>query len=250
MIRHFRESAPLRSWWANFLPIPVTALILGLEIISGAHTRVTVSLMIASMAIYAMILSPRALMIWCLLLLPVVGAVEVYYNWPALEAHRRSLPTILLHLFAFIVVGIIAAKISATRTVLTAELADVLRIFDLLPDAMVVSDSDGNIVFANKISCEILGLSRNEVAASPYFTLFTAPEHRGLRIERYLEMFRGGESFFSLALLVLTPTGREERHGKCMIVAFSKRKYLVTLFWVLPVSSWLTVVAAGGCRRG
>lgn len=186
MIDVFQRSQPTTSPWVQMLPVLVVAAVLLLEF--GTPTlRVAPSLLTVSLAVFALFLKPREVIGWGLaLLVPVVGSLLLISNagvpeQPAVVALRTA---------AFLVVAIMAFGLSRYR-LQSQNQVNSLVTPDGLWTPLAVSEANGNINFANRSGCNLLGCTLRQAKDSTLFSLLSHPDRRGRSIEHYLGHFEG-----------------------------------------------------------
>jgi PAS domain S-box-containing protein len=188
--------------------------------------RVTPSLLTIALAFFAVLLPPRAVFWWALLLFaPMVTTLILIPNSGVYET-----PTfILLRSTTYVAVAWVAVGLSRYRWEAERKMAGLLALFDALKMPIVVSDVDGNINFANRASCELLNRSFEQVRDANFFTVFTQPDQRGKSIERYLKMFEMQPvENASMTISVQGQSVEMQIKATCSIFPWDNRKLLVT----------------------
>ena len=211
--------------WIPFVPLVAIAAIFLLEF-ETPSIRVTPSLLTILLALVAVFLSPRAVLWWAVILFfPVVLALLLVpnngvYETPVFVALRAS---------AYVAVAGVAVGLSRYRQDSERKLEGLLALFDSLKTPIVVSDVDGNINFANRSCCELLGRSAEEMKDTSFFSVFTQPDQRGQSIERYLKFFDSdpGRSS-SMTVSVQNGAGEILRSANCFTMRWDEQKLLVT----------------------
>jgi PAS domain S-box-containing protein len=211
--------------WLVAVPFVVVLAVFLLEF-ETPGIRVTPSLLTIALAIFAMFLSPRAVLWWAIgLFVPIVAALAFVpnngvYEAPAFVALRSS---------AYVAVAWVAVGLSRYRWDSERRLEGLLALFDSLQTPIVVSDIDGNIKFANRACCELLGRSAEEIKDTNFFSVFSQPDQRGQSIERYLKFFDNDSGQSSLITVSLQKAGCEmKRNANCFTMQWDDRKLLVT----------------------
>ncbi|MEY3479522.1 MAG: fold [Verrucomicrobiota bacterium] len=211
--------------WISVLPAAAVVAIFLLEI-ETPNIRVTPSLLTILLAISAIYLSPRAVVWWAVILfVPVVLTMLLIPN----NGVHETPVFVALRSTAYLAVGWIAVALSRYRQDSIRKLEGLLSLFDSLKNPIVVSDIDGNIKFANRACCELLGRSAREVTDVNFFSVFTQPEQRGKSIEHYLKMF-DLQPDRNATLTVSVPAGPVGRglEATCTVLQWDSRKFLVT----------------------
>ena len=220
----FAKNAKDRRW---LMVVPFVAVFAVLLIeVETPGIRVTPSLLTIALAIFALFLSPRAVLWWAVILFfPVVLALlfvpnNGVYETPVFVALRAS---------AYVAVAGVAVGLSRYRQDSERKLEGLLALFDSLKTPIVVSDVDGNINFANRSCCELLGRSAEEMKDTSFFSVFTQPDQRGQSIERYLKFFDSdpGQSS-SMTVSVQNGAGELLRSANCFTMQWDQQKLLVT----------------------
>jgi PAS domain S-box-containing protein len=220
----FDKQAKGRRWVAA-IPVVALAAVLLLEI-ETPSLRVTPSLLTIALAIFAVFLSPRAVLWWAIgLFVPIVAALAFVpnngvYEAPAFVALRSA---------AYVAVASVAVGLSRYRWDSERRLEGLLTLFDSLQTPIVVSDIDGNIKFANQACCELLNRGAEEIKDMSFFSVFSQPDQRGQSIESYLKLFEKetGESS-SMTMNVQQADGELVRSANCFTMEWDKRTLLVT----------------------
>jgi len=179
------DNHPKKRRWLVVVPIMVVAAVLLLE--QGTPgMRVTPSLLTIALAVFALFLSPRAVLWWAIALsVPVVLALWLIPN----AGVRESATFVALRSAAYVAVAWVAVGLSRYRWDSERRLAGLLALFDALKTPIMVSDIDGNINFANRACCELLGRNFSELKDTNFFSVFSQPDRRGQSIEDYLKRF-------------------------------------------------------------
>jgi len=183
-------------------------------------------LLTIALAIFALFLSPRAVLWWAVaLFFPVVLTLWLVPN----AGVRESATFVALRSAAYLAVAWVAVGLSRYRQESDRKLEGLLALFDSLKTPIVVSDIDGNINFANRSCCELLGRSAEEIKDTSFFSVFTQPDQRGQSIERYLKFFEisPGQSS-SMNVSVQNGTGEFIRSANCFTMKWDERSLLVT----------------------
>jgi PAS domain S-box-containing protein len=225
MVEFFEPKAPLRGWRLHLLPAAVLAAVVAVEI-ATPDIRVTPSLMTIALACLSLVLPPRALAAWstafflpvlaALIFLPVNGAPE-------------SPMVIALRCTAYIFVAVMAYAISRHRVTGERQFNNLLGLFDSLGTPIVVSDEDGEINFANRACCKMLGRSPEDVRGMSFFALFAHPEHQGKAIEHYLELLSSESGTGVEVTLTVRGVGQETvLSALCSVFQIDRRRLLVS----------------------
>ena len=188
--------------------------------------RVTPSLLTIALATFALFLSPRAVFWWAVvLLIPVVATLLLIPN----NGVRESLSFVILRSAAYAAVACVAVGLSRYRRDSERRLEGLLGLFDSLKTPIVVSDIDGNINYANRSCCELLGRDAAEIKDSNFFSVFSQPEQRGKSIEYYLKFFENPANQSSFMAVSIQQAGGETSRGaNCFIMPWDDKKLLVT----------------------
>jgi PAS domain S-box-containing protein len=108
-------------------------------------------------------------------------------------------------------------------------LADLLALFDSLQTPIVVSDIDGNIKFANRACCELLGRSAEEIKDTNFFSVFSQPDRRGQSIEDYLKRFDpDANPSASMSVSIQNANGEKTLRANCVSMQWDHQRLLVT----------------------
>lgn len=188
--------------------------------------RVTPSLLTIALAFFALFLSPRAVFWWAVVLfVPVVLSLIIIPN----SGIRESMALVALRSAAYVAVAWVAVGLSRYRWDSEQRLQGLLALFDSLQTPIVVSDVDGNINFANRACCKLLGRSVKEVKHVNFFSVFTQPDQRGKSIERYLKMFDlQPDRNATMTVSVSVGSESQELAATCSILQWDSRRLLVT----------------------
>jgi len=220
----FEKQSEGRRWLA-IVPFVAVLAVLLIEV-ETPGLRVTPSLLTIALAIFALFLSPRAVLWWAVaLFFPVVLTLWLVPN----AGVRESATFVALRSAAYLAVAWVAVGLSRYRQESDRKLEGLLALFDSLKTPIVVSDIDGNINFANRSCCELLGRSAEEIKDTSFFSVFTQPDQRGQSIERYLKFFEisPGQSS-SMNVSVQNGTGEFIRSANCFTMKWDERSLLVT----------------------
>lgn len=211
--------------WLNFVPLAVV-LAVGLLEYGTPSVRIAPSLLTISLASFALFLPSRTILLWSLaLFFPVVATLIFLFN----NGVPEPAAVILLRTIVYVIVAVMAVLISRHRERSEKQFNDLLALFDSLQTPVVVSDADGNITFANRSCCELLGRSLLEVRDSNFFSLFSNPERRGTAIEYYLSCFTAKHPVPSEMNLTLQGgNGNVVHRANCSLLSIDERKFLVS----------------------
>lgn len=220
----FEHNSKDRHWLVVVPFIAVVAILL-IEV-ETPGIRVTPSLLTIALAIFALFLSPRAVLWWAVVLFfPVVLTLALVPN----NGIKESLPFVALRSGAYLAVAWVAVRLSRYRQESDRKLEGLLALFDSLKTPIVVSDIDGNINFANRSCCDLLGRSAMEMKGMSFFSVFTQADQRGQAIERYLKLFdRETNKSSSMIVSVQKESGHVTRSASCFSMSWDTQKLLVT----------------------
>jgi len=219
------DNKPKGKRWLMVVPFVAVFAVLPIEI-ETPGIRVTPSLLTIALAIFALFLSPRAVLWWAVILffpvaltLLLVPNNEVYET-PVFVALRSA---------AYLAVVWVAVGLSRYRWDSERRLEGLMALFDSLQTPIVVSDIDGNIKFANRACCEMLGRSSEEIKDTNFFSVFSQPDRRGQSIEDYLKFFdKAANQSSSMMVSVQKAGGEMTRKANCFTMEWDKLKLLVT----------------------
>ena len=219
------DSRPKERWWLMVVPFVAVVAVLLLEV-ETPGIRVTPSLLTIALAIFALFLSPRAVLWWAIaLFVPVVLTLWLIPNGGV----RESAAFVVLRSLAYIAVAWVAVGLSRYRWDSERRLEGLLALFDSLQTPIVVSDIDGNIKFANRAGCELLGRSAEEIKDTNFFSVFSQPDRRGQSIEDYLKRF-DPDANPSASMSVSIQNGNEGKllRANCVTMHWDHQRLLVT----------------------
>jgi PAS domain S-box-containing protein len=211
--------------WLKFAPFVAVLSVLLLEF-ETPGIRVTPSLLTIALAVFALFLSPRAVLWWAIcLFVPVVLTLWLIPNGGV----RESATFVALRSAAYIAVAWVAVGLSRYRWDAERRLKGLLALFDALKTPIIVSDIDGNIRFSNRSCCDLLGRSEAELKAANFFSVFSQPDRRGQSIERYLKFFDKMPGLrSSMVISVQKADGEVVCDANCFVMAWDKQILLVT----------------------
>ena len=217
-----RRKAPR---WAMLVPLVVVLAVLLLEYESPG-LRVSPSLLTIALAIFALFFSARAVFRWAVILFfPVVLTLIFVPNNGVYETPYF----VVLRSAAYLMVAWIAVVLSRSRSDAEQRLQGLLSLFDSLKTPILVSDADGNMTFANRACCDLLGRSATEIKDTNFFSVLTQPGQRGRGIENYLKLFdRPVDEPFVMTFCALGGPPDEESKALCSILRWDHCKLLVT----------------------
>ncbi len=220
--QHSIEPKPV----AALFPLALLAIIITLEALTPS-VRVTPSLLMVGLALCALILPPRTVLIWTFILFaPFVLSLVYVRNAatvnPALYLTIRSL--------AFLTVGILAVAVSVYRRNIARDLNSLLSVFDSLHSPLIISDVDGTIRLVNHACCQLLNLPAETIRDSNYFSFFTDPAKRGHAIQTYISLFEGATEPESLVTTLVFRFNGEQRNYSAHIglLVLGQQKLMLT----------------------
>lgn len=231
MAEIFRTKTPARGWQLHALPAAILVVVLLAEFWTPG-VRVTPSLMTIALVCLSLLLPPRVLAVWSVILfLPVLATLL----FVPVNGATESAVVILLRSTAYVFVAVMACVLSAHRSVQERQFNSLLSLFDALTTPIVVSDADGEISFANRACCALLGRSPEEVRGLSFFTLFARPDHRGKAIEHYLGLLAGKPGTTSEISLALRDGGCDATMvARCAVFQMDGRRLLVSQLGGMP----------------
>jgi PAS domain S-box-containing protein len=211
--------------WLVVVPFVVVLAVLLLEF-ETPGIRVTPSLLTIALAIFALFLSPRAVMWWAIaLFVPVVLTLWLIPNGGV----RESATFIALRSAAYVAVAWVAVGLSRYRWDSERRLEGLMALFDSLQTPIVVSDIDGNIKFANRACCKLLGRSAEKIKDTNFFSAFSQPNRRGQSIEDYLKRFdHGANQSASMSVSIQNAIGGKILQANCVSMQWDHQRLLVT----------------------
>ena len=220
----FAKNAKDRRW---LMVVPFVAVFAVLLIeIETPGIRVTPSLLTIALAIFALFLSPRAVLWWAVILFfPVALTLLLVpnngvYETPVFVALRSA---------AYLAVAWVAVGLSRYRWDSERRLEGLLALFDSLQTPIVVSDIDGSIRFANRACCELLGRSADEIKDTNFFAVFSQPDRRGQSIEDYLKRFdQDANQSAPMTVSIQSPAGGKVLRANCVSMQWDHQRLLVT----------------------
>jgi PAS domain S-box-containing protein len=219
----FQRAQPNESWRFPVLLFLCVVAVLLLEFVTPT-LRVTPSLLTMCLAAFSLFLTPRQVIGWGLVLsVPVVGSLLLVSNsgvpeQPAVVALRTA---------AFLVVAVMAFGLSRYRLRSQIQVNSLVSLFEGLRTPLVISDVDGNINFANRSCCDLLGCTLQQAKDSTFFSLFSHPDHRGRSIEQYLGYF-GGEPSAEIEMTLSLRGSARKVKSIGSVIEIDGRKLLVS----------------------
>lgn len=211
--------------WLAVVPFVVVLAVLLIEV-GTPGIRVTPSLLTIALAVFALLLSPRAVTWWAVaLFFPVVLTLWLVPN----AGVRETVNFVALRAAAYLAVAWVAVGLSRYRWDSEHRLEGMLALFDALQTPIVVSDIDGIIRFANRACCELLGRSAEEVKDANFFAVFSQPDRRGQAIEDYLKRFDEEENQSgSMTVSIQNAAGGKVLRANCVSMQWDHQRLLVT----------------------
>ena len=211
--------------WLVAVPFVVVLAVLLIEV-QTPQIRVTPSLLTIALAIFALFLSPRAVLWWAVVLfVPVVLTLWLVPN----AGVRESASFVALRSAAYLAVAWVAVGLSRYRWDSERRLEGMLALFDSLQTPIVVSDIDGIIKFANRACCELLGRSAEEIKDTNFFAVFSQPDRRGQSIEDYLKRFdQNTNDSTSMTVSIQNTTEGKVLRANCVSMQWDHQRLLVT----------------------
>jgi PAS domain S-box-containing protein len=211
--------------WLVAVPFVVVLAVFLLEF-ETPGIRVTPSLLTIALAIFALLLSPRAVLWWAVVLfVPVVLTLWLVPN----AGVRESVNFVALRSAAYLAVAWVAVGLSRYRWDSERRLEGMLALFDSLQTPIVVSDIDGIIKFANRSCCELLGRSAEEIKDTNFFAVFSQPDRRGQSIEDYLKRFdQNTNESTSMTVSIQNTTEGKVLRANCVSMRWDHQRLLVT----------------------
>jgi len=147
------------------------------------------------------------------------GKPGAYFNWE----------TIVVRSFGFVVSGLIAVAMNQGRSNLIRNHRHLLEMLERLPCGVVVSDSSGTLLFANKKATGMLGKSAREIIGLSFFSSFTSPEQRGHAIQNYLRLSEQEVSSETNLTIMTDGDSRQNVHATQIPMSLIGQKCIVTV---------------------
>ena len=219
------DTRPKNRRWLMVVPFVAVLAVVLLEV-ETPGLRVTPSLLTIALAVFALFLSPRAVLSWAVVLFfPVVLTLALVPNGGV----KETTAFVILRSLAYLAVAWVAVALSRYRWNSERRFEGLLALFDSLKTPIVVSDIDGNIKSANQACCELLGRSVEGIKDTNFFSVFSQPDRRGQAIEHYLTLFdkEAGQSS-SMTLNIQNGSGKSTRKAICSTLQWDHQKLLVT----------------------
>lgn len=219
------DREPKGGKWLAVVPFVVMLAVLLIEV-ETPGIRVTPSLLTIALAIFALFLSPRAVLWWAVaLFFPVVLTLWLVPN----AGVRESATFVALRSAAYLAVAGVAVGLSRYRWDSERRLEGLLALFDSLQTPIVVSDIDGNTKFANRACCQLLGRSADEIKDTNFFAVFSQPDRRGQSIEDYLKRFdQEANQSASMTVSIQNAAGGKVLRANCVSMQWDHQRLLVT----------------------
>jgi PAS domain S-box-containing protein len=211
--------------WLVVVPFVAVLAVLLIEV-ETPGLRVTPSLLTIALAIFALFLSPRAVLWWAVaLFVPVVLTLWLVPN----AGVRESVTFVALRSAAYLAVAWVAVGLSRYRWDSERRFVGVLALFDSLQTPIVVSDIDGNIKFSNRACCDLLGRSAEEIKDTNFFAVFSQPDRRGQSIEDYLKRFdQNATQSAPMSVSIQNANGEKTLRANCVTMQWDHQRLLVT----------------------
>lgn len=211
--------------WLAVVPFVAVLAIFLIEV-ETPGIRVTPSLLTIALAGFALFLSPRAVFWWAVVLfVPVVLTLWLVPN----NGVRESVTFVALRSLAYLAVAWLAVGLSRYRWDSERRLEGLLALFDSLKTPIVVSDIDGNIRFANRACCELLGRSAEKIKDTNFFAVFSRPDRRGQSIEDYLKRFdQDANQSAPMSVSIQNASGEKVLLANCVSIQWDHQRLLVT----------------------
>ena len=149
--------------------------------------------------------------------------------------------TPLVRLGAFLVMAAVTICMSWQRDLWRRSYERVQQLMHSLTLPLMLSDSSGNVVFANDAAVGILRCTMQELLATSYFMLFSLPNEQGKFIAKYFEQF----------------DDQAHRGGKLRICLQSRAGETWPVEWLplqqgrqkLMLTMWITSIPAGSVQE-
>lgn len=220
------DTHPKERRWLTVVPFVAVLAVLLIEV-ETPGIRVTPSLLTIALAIFALFLSPRAVLWWAVaLFFPVVLTLWFVPN----AGVRESATFVALRSAAYLAVAWVAVGLSRYRWDSERRLEGLLALFDSLQTPIVVSDIDGSIKFANWACCQLLGRTAEEIKDTNFFAVFSRPDRRGQSIEDYLKRFDqdATQSSSPISVSIQNASGGKVLRANCVSMQWDHQRLLVT----------------------
>ena len=219
------DTHPKERRWLVVVPFVAVLAVLLIEV-ETPGIRVTPSLLTIALAIFALFLSPRAVLWWAVaLFFPVVLTLWLIPN----AGVRETVTFVALRSAAYLALAGVAVGFSRYRWDSERRLDGLMALFDSLQTPIVVSDIDGNIKFANRACCDLLGRSAEEIKDTNFFAVFSQPDRRGQSIEDYLKRFdQNSTQSAPMSVSIQNTAGEKVLRANCVPMQWDHKRLLVT----------------------
>lgn len=193
---------------------------------TGDLTSPYITLYIVLISVSSAFLKPRETIIVALIciaffiVLSVLTSLSILESLGQAQSAGKTVQIISFHVVAFLVVGLLAARLSERRTsgeelrLAAKSLANLRalheRIIESIRSGLITTDLDGNIYTVNASAAEITGHDAEEMRGKTIFSLLGDVRHQ---IEVSLEAVKAGEAQPRFESDLMTPDGFAVRIG-------------------------------------
>ncbi len=225
-----------RNSWLLELVLPALALIC-IVWLDRLLSSVVVTPFLASicMAIMALRFRPGLMTLWVLIY--SCGVFFALFSAVGLVPRGEEEMTPLLRFGAFTVMAAVSIGMSWQRDLWQKSYERVQMLMQTLTLPLILSDSSGNIVFANEAAAGILRYSMKELLNTSYFMLFSLPAAQGKFIAKYFEQFDGMEHNSGKLRICLQSRGGEAWLVEWLPLQQGRSKLMLTM--------WITSIPTG-----
>jgi len=225
---------PITWLWELVLPALALVAIVWLDR-QIANVVITPFLASICLAIMALRFRPSLMSLWVL----VYSGGVFFALFEAVGTVPRGVEelTPLVRFGAFLVMAAVTVCMSWQRDLWQRSYERVQLLMQTLTLPLMLSDSSGNVVFANEAAAGILRCTMKELLAASYFMLFSLPNEQGKFIAKYFEQFDSHEHRGGKLRICLQSRAGETWPVEWLPLQQGRRKLMLTM--------WITSIPTG-----
>lgn len=182
------EEPPVRRWLVALPLLPLLLAVLSDILIQPGFTLLPLACSFGLLGI-GYFQKPKQALLWgAAYTLATLGALLLQRNlWADSDGNLGAL--IISRTLVIACSVILAYSIAVHRNKIDNILTDISRIFDQIKSPIIISDSNGWIIYANPSTKDIF--SEPLIWNRPYFEVFTEHDGKGREVQRYVNLVTG-----------------------------------------------------------
>ena len=201
--------------------------LLGVMIAMEMATVATVSPLVSMLCfgVFAHRMRPAAVASW-VIVFSLTTLLFLVHPWDASMPGEHS--TGFIRFWTVMVGGIGAVILSSDRNRITQGFLQAIRILEKLPVPVIISDSEGRIVYMNNDALELLDTTADAVRGASYFS-FVGAEEKGRTIQKYFDFVNSRQPVLHDVILQIKKPAQLRIQAALVVIEGERTKLVATV---------------------